>query len=232
MTADDGDHRDADECPVCGAPILAVEVRGPSRAERYAQPCGHRLPPGFEFEDSDDEEDSLATWQERLKAYAGDGGGCLETAQAAAHERSPSRRDLMTGALSTAAGLGVLGSLAGSLTVDSAGETIVGVTEDGEPVTLGDFEEWGVELGEQELNDDGELLAASPFLPTVRPTWYCNGSVSWHCIAAAVSGSSVVCRPCERAPTKATCKPCVAALIGSSYLGRSSCCSGRWERTF
>jgi hypothetical protein len=27
-----------DECPVCGTPILAVEIRGPTEAERYASP--------------------------------------------------------------------------------------------------------------------------------------------------------------------------------------------------
>jgi hypothetical protein len=44
--ADDG----LTECQVCGTPIVTVVVRGPSPAERYARPCGHRLPANFDFE--------------------------------------------------------------------------------------------------------------------------------------------------------------------------------------
>lgn len=38
------DGSDRDTCPVCGTPIRSIVVRGPTPAERYAQPCGHRLP--------------------------------------------------------------------------------------------------------------------------------------------------------------------------------------------
>jgi hypothetical protein len=44
------DSDECDECPVCGTPILAVEIRGPTEAERYASPCGHRLPADFDAE--------------------------------------------------------------------------------------------------------------------------------------------------------------------------------------
>lgn len=94
------DENDGDgeltECPVCGTPVFSIEVRGPTVAERYAQPCGHRLPADFDHESESDDAD-LDEWQERLNAHAGDGGGCLETAQAAAHERKESRRGVVKG---------------------------------------------------------------------------------------------------------------------------------------
>lgn len=43
----------------------------------------------------------MANWQERLAEQAGDGGGCLETAQAAATEREESRRGVVKGLLAT-----------------------------------------------------------------------------------------------------------------------------------
>lgn len=238
-----------DECPICGTPVLSIEIRGPSPAERYAQPCGHQLPADFGDEDEasieSDETDDVASWQARLAAAVGDGGGCLETAQAAAAGRDRtqrqrkksknlSRRDLVTGTLSTAAGLSAVGSIAGALTADSPGDDrgIMAVTEDGEPVTIGDIESLGIDPTGLTETEDGELLASAltPH-PTIKSTWRCNGTPSWHCIAAASSASVYGCAPCRAAPSHATCGPCAAALLGSSYLGRSSCCSGQWERT-
>lgn len=42
--------------------------------------------------DRDAEETDVEQWRERLNKRANDGGGCLETAQAAAYERKESRR--------------------------------------------------------------------------------------------------------------------------------------------
>jgi hypothetical protein len=52
--ATDDRINDAAECSVCGTPIISIVIRGPTPAERYAQPCGHRLPPGFEIEGEGD----------------------------------------------------------------------------------------------------------------------------------------------------------------------------------
>lgn len=60
MSDEDGNDGDdgLTECQVCSAPIVTVVIRGPSPAERYARPCGHRLPADFDIEDS------LGSWQE------------------------------------------------------------------------------------------------------------------------------------------------------------------------
>lgn len=31
------------QCPECGEPVLYIRFTGPSPADRYAEPCGHRL---------------------------------------------------------------------------------------------------------------------------------------------------------------------------------------------
>jgi hypothetical protein len=81
--SDENDGDDLTECPVCGTPVFSIVIRGPSPAERYAQPCGHRLPAEFSIVPEPESEDKLDEWQARLTAHAGDGGGgCLETAQA------------------------------------------------------------------------------------------------------------------------------------------------------
>lgn len=85
-------------------------MRKPTPAERYAQPCGHRLPADFngDTDNEGDENEEIAAWQERLGELAGDGGGCLETAQVAATEREESRRGVVKGlsALLATFGLG------------------------------------------------------------------------------------------------------------------------------
>jgi hypothetical protein len=45
----DGSEYEYDTCPRCGRTIHSIVVRGPSPAERYAQPCGHRLPADFDL---------------------------------------------------------------------------------------------------------------------------------------------------------------------------------------
>jgi hypothetical protein len=45
----DGSEYEYDTCPRCGRTIHSIVVRGPSPAARYAQPCGHRLPAGFDL---------------------------------------------------------------------------------------------------------------------------------------------------------------------------------------
>jgi hypothetical protein len=117
--SDENDGDGLTECPVCGTPVFSIEVRGPTPAERYARPCGHRLPAEFDHEsepepesESDDDGTELDSWHEQFNAHAGDGGGCLETAQAAASEREESRRGIAKGlsALLATFGLGTAAS--------------------------------------------------------------------------------------------------------------------------
>jgi hypothetical protein len=123
----DGDRA---ECPVCGTPVFSIEVRGPTVAERYAQPCGHRLPAESDFENGSEDDSALEEWQARLTAHAGDGGGCLETAQAAAHEREESRRGVVKGlsALLATFGLGATASTPVSANPHAPGTPSVGTT--------------------------------------------------------------------------------------------------------
>jgi hypothetical protein len=105
------------DCPVCGTPILTIVVHGPTPAERYAQPCGHRLPADFENDDGDGEEQDADAWAEQLAEQAADGGGCLETAELAATEREESRRGVVKGfgaTLATLLGVGVGTTSAGA----------------------------------------------------------------------------------------------------------------------
>jgi hypothetical protein len=196
---------------------------------------------------SESEDGTVTAWADRLAALAGDGGGCLETAQAAATERATSRRDLITGALSTAAGVGVLGSLAGSLTVDSTDESIVGISTDNDSLTAADVEamavEWididddgDAESGDADATSNADAMTASgmnvPFRPTTKPNYHCTGTPNYDRLAAAMT-SSFGCWPCQRRPSPMTCMPCVSALIAGGYLSGGSCCDGgTWRKTF
>jgi hypothetical protein len=114
--SDENDGDDLTACPVCETPVFSIVIRGPSPAERYAQPCGHRLPADFDDGNTNDEEAKaeeeeevvINDWAGQLNERAGDGGGCLETAQAAASEREESRRGVVKGlsALLATFGLG------------------------------------------------------------------------------------------------------------------------------
>jgi hypothetical protein len=198
---------ECDECPVCGTPILAVEIRGPTEAERYASPCGHRLPPDFDVEnqsvgdrernsDGADEELPPDEWAVRLAEQAGDGGGCLETALAAADQRAAteqpeSRRGVVKGLSAMLAAFGLGGAATGAAAANPH----------------------------------------APGTPTVAETYVCTGKIDIECVAAAAGGGGG-CYPCAWKPSHLTCVPCAAALVGAGIMSRHECCvGGEWIST-